>query len=95
MNNVYLNENELSLTRDKLKKELSNMDNTLNEIIANLREVSFYYRGDTYSQAFEKLGVHVRKYATYKSTIENYIKFLDEVIEKYKYNDNTLIDKVE
>ena len=95
MNNVYLNENELSLIRDRLKKELSNMDNTLNEVIKNLREVSFYYRGDSYSQAFDKLSVHVRKYATYKSTMENYIKFLDNAIEKYKYNENTLINKVE
>ena len=95
MNNVYLNENELSLTRDKLKKELSNMDNTLNEVIANLREISFYYQGDSKTQAFERLGTHVRKYATYKSTIESYINFLDQAIEKYKYNENTLINRVE
>ena len=94
MNNMYINENELTITLDKLKNEKERMSKVFTDVENSIKDIPLFYSGETATEVNEKLSNHIKIYSEYIDNINNYISFLENTLNDYKLKNNSFVERL-
>ncbi len=94
MNNMYINENELTITLDKLKNEKERMSKVFTDVENSIKDIPLFYSGETANEVNEKLSNHIKIYSEYIDNINNYISFLENTLNDYKLKNNSFVERL-
>ena len=97
--NMYVNEQQLNIVIESLKQQRNSLKNALDKQINIIDEIKNYWTGTSGDKAYETLIKHKEKYASYVSSMDEKITFLENVRNAYKKLDtgfsNTLDSNTE